>query len=43
MSWQTAVDPSGDGAGTPGGVETVILPRAHDVGGFEVRRALPAK
>ena len=23
--------------------ETVILPRAHDVGGFEVRRALPAR
>ncbi|MDB5415653.1 MAG: pirin protein [Rubritepida sp.] len=27
----------------PPGLETVILPRAHDVGGFEVRRALPAK
>jgi redox-sensitive bicupin YhaK (pirin superfamily) len=27
----------------PNGIETVILPRAHDVGGFEVRRALPAK
>jgi len=26
-----------------GGVETVLLPRAHDVGGFEVRRALPAR
>ncbi len=26
----------------PGGVELVLLPRAHDVGGFEVRRALPA-
>ena len=24
-------------------IEAVILPRAHDVGGFEVRRALPAK
>src|ERR1700709_2063191 len=24
-------------------VETVIIPRAHDVGGFEVHRALPAK
>jgi redox-sensitive bicupin YhaK (pirin superfamily) len=24
-------------------VEAVLLPRAHDVGGFEVRRALPAK
>jgi redox-sensitive bicupin YhaK (pirin superfamily) len=27
----------------PPGVEAVILPRAHDVGGFEVRRALPAR
>ncbi|WP_207538047.1 pirin family protein [Sabulicella rubraurantiaca] len=27
---------------TPG-PETVILPRAHDVGGFEVRRALPSR
>jgi redox-sensitive bicupin YhaK (pirin superfamily) len=25
------------------GIETVILPRTHDVGGFEVRRALPAR
>jgi redox-sensitive bicupin YhaK (pirin superfamily) len=24
-------------------IESVILPRAHDVGGFEVRRALPAR
>lgn len=27
----------------PAGLEALILPRAHDVGGFEVRRALPAK
>ena len=27
----------------PPGLETVIIPRAHDVGGFEVRRALPAR
>jgi hypothetical protein len=26
----------------PPGLETVILPRSHDIGGFEVRRALPA-
>lgn len=25
------------------GIETVIVPRAHDVGGFEVHRALPAR
>jgi redox-sensitive bicupin YhaK (pirin superfamily) len=27
----------------PDGVELVLLPRAHDIGGFEVRRALPAR
>jgi redox-sensitive bicupin YhaK (pirin superfamily) len=27
----------------PPGVETVIIPRAHDLGGFEVRRALPTR
>lgn len=27
----------------PKGVELVLLPRAHDLGGFEVRRALPAR
>ncbi len=27
----------------PSGIEAVIIPRAHDVGGFEVHRALPAK
>ncbi|WBV45318.1 pirin family protein [Pseudoroseomonas cervicalis] len=27
----------------PPGLEAVILPRAHDVGGFAVRRALPAR
>ncbi|WP_270937483.1 pirin family protein [Falsiroseomonas oryzae] len=27
----------------PPGVETVLLPRTHDIGGFEVRRALPAQ
>jgi hypothetical protein len=27
----------------PPGMETVLLPRTHDIGGFEVRRALPAK
>jgi hypothetical protein len=30
-------------ASLPDGIETMILPRAHDLGGFEVRRALPAK
>jgi redox-sensitive bicupin YhaK (pirin superfamily) len=27
----------------PESIELVLLPRAHDVGGFEVRRALPAR
>src|SRR3954464_4908755 len=27
----------------PPGIETVIVPRAHDLGGFEVRRALPSR
>ena len=41
MSWQPAEDPSCPVP--PEGVELVLLPRAHDIGGFEVRRALPAK
>ncbi|HYZ63914.1 MAG TPA: pirin family protein [Acetobacteraceae bacterium] len=40
MSWQPAADP--ECAMPPGSVELVLLPRAHDIGGFEVRRALPA-
>lgn len=41
MSWLPASDP--DCPATPdGAVETVIVPRAHDIGGFEVRRALPS-
>ena len=31
-----------EGAKPSNSVELVLLPRAHDVGGFEVRRALPA-
>jgi len=27
----------------PDSLEVVLLPRAHDLGGFEVRRALPAR
>lgn len=36
-------DPAGTLPPLPTGVEAVLLPRAHDVGGFEVRRALPAR
>ncbi|SEM48734.1 hypothetical protein SAMN04488003_101282 [Loktanella fryxellensis] len=42
MSWNPALDPhcpTGDGIDA---IETVIVPRARDLGGFEVRRALPA-
>ena len=41
MSWQPAEDP--ECPAPPNSVELVLLPRAHDVGGFEVRRALPAR
>ena len=41
MSWQPAEDPTCPAP--PNGVELVLLPRAHDIGSFEVRRALPAK
>jgi redox-sensitive bicupin YhaK (pirin superfamily) len=42
MSWQPATDPrcKEQQAQTP--VEMVIVPRACDLGGFEVRRALPS-
>jgi redox-sensitive bicupin YhaK (pirin superfamily) len=41
MSFQPAEDPSCPAP--PDSVEMVLLPRVHDIGGFEVRRALPAK
>ena len=37
MSWNPDLPATPDGA-----IETVIVPRARDIGGFEVRRALPA-
>lgn len=42
MSWNPALDPdipTGDAVDL---IETVIVPRARDLGGFEVRRALPS-
>ena len=41
MSWQPAPDPLCDKAAADL-IETVIVPRARDLGGFEVRRALPS-
>ncbi|MGR3484745.1 MAG: pirin family protein [Paracoccaceae bacterium] len=42
MSWNPALDPHCPTGDTVDAIETVIVPRAHDLGGFEVRRALPA-
>ncbi len=41
MSWRPAKEPQ-VGAGAAGPVETVIVPRTRDLGGFEVRRVLPS-
>src|SRR6201992_1444872 len=35
--------PDAPASSPPPGIEAIIVPRAHDVGGFEVHRALPAK
>ena len=43
MSWQDARDPRAGDAGACPPVETVIVPRSSDIGGFEVRRALPSR
>lgn len=40
MSWLPSAEPDVDLNG-PGLVEMVIIPRTSDIGGFEVRRALP--
>src|SRR5947208_7813478 len=42
MSWQPADDPRPGDRLACDAIETVIVPRARDLGGFEVRRALPA-
>jgi len=42
MSWNPALHPQYPNAETLDAVETVVVPRARDLGGFEVRRALPA-
>jgi redox-sensitive bicupin YhaK (pirin superfamily) len=41
MSWNPTVDPACPAADVDA-IETLIIPRARDLGGFEVRRALPA-
>jgi redox-sensitive bicupin YhaK (pirin superfamily) len=42
MSWLTHNDPIAGDAKSCDAVEDVIIPRARDLGGFEVRRALPS-
>ncbi|HVZ05323.1 pirin family protein [Hyphomicrobium sp.] len=42
MSWLTDNDPVPGDAKSCDAVEDVIIPRARDLGGFEVRRALPS-
>jgi redox-sensitive bicupin YhaK (pirin superfamily) len=42
MSWNPALDPTIPTGAAIDAIETVIVPRARDLGAFEVRRALPA-
>src|SRR4051812_10049124 len=42
MSWQPCPDPRPGDAHAADLIETVIVPRARDLGSFEVRRALPS-
>lgn len=42
MSWNPAIDPLCPEDVASEAIETVIIPRSRDLGGFEVRRALPA-
>ncbi len=42
MSWNPAFEPGCPDAASLDSIETLIIPRARDLGGFEVRRALPA-
>jgi redox-sensitive bicupin YhaK (pirin superfamily) len=42
MSWMPTLDPACPDAVAADSIETLIVPRARDLGGFEVRRALPA-
>ncbi|MDO5620054.1 MAG: pirin family protein [Paracoccus sp. (in: a-proteobacteria)] len=42
MSWNPALTPGDPDQIGEDAIETVIIPRARDLGGFEVKRALPA-
>lgn len=42
MSWTPVLDPHCPTGDAVNAIDTLIVPRARDIGGFEVRRALPA-
>ena len=42
MRWNPSLDPVCPDAVAVDSIETSIVPRARDIGDFEVRRALPA-
>src|SRR4029079_6684451 len=42
MSWQPAIDPKPGEIFSCDAIDVVIVPRARDLGGFSVRRALPS-
>lgn len=42
MSWNPAIEPGCVDETNVDAIETLIIPRARDLGGFEVKRALPA-
>lgn len=43
MSWRSCPDPALGDKNVADSIETVIVPRARDLGGFEVRRVLPSR
>jgi hypothetical protein len=43
LSWQSCPDPAPGDMHVADSIETVIVSRARDLGGFEVRRALPSR
>ena len=43
MSWQPALDPKPGDAFACDAIDMIIVPRARDLGGFSVRRALPSR
>ena len=42
MSWNPMLTAGDHAAASPDAIATIIVPRMHDLGGFQVRRALPS-